>query len=81
MSAISISSLDNLGLELDSPGVSNAMSMSANGMPTTGRRLSFSCSKFAMDKAAQGGHVDVLQLLHDQVTHVDGRPSLTVFGL
>lgn len=33
-----------------------------------GRQLSFSCSKFAMDKAAQGGHVDVLQLLHEQVS-------------
>lgn len=31
------------------------------------RRLSFPCSKFAMDKAAQGGHMGVLQLLHYQV--------------
>ncbi|CAN0279225.1 unnamed protein product, partial [Hapterophycus canaliculatus] len=27
----------------------------------------FNCSKYSMDKAAQGGHVEVLQLLHDQV--------------
>ena len=76
MSAVSVSSLDNLGLELDSPGFSKAMSMSAGSIPTPGRRMSFSCSKFAMDKAAQGGHVDVLQLLHDQVMHVVKKSEL-----
>ncbi|CAM9405904.1 unnamed protein product [Ectocarpus sp. 6 AP-2014] len=56
-SVTSINSLDSLGLGLDSPTLSIAH---GNG------HFGFSCSKFAMDKAAQGGHSDVLQLLHDQ---------------
>lgn len=66
MSDINISSFDNLGLALESPGY--AKSMSTGSIPVRRQRLSFSCSKFSMDKAAQGGHVDVLQLLHNQVT-------------
>ena len=66
MSTVSLSSIDSLGLGLDSPGYSKAMS--TGRMPFSSRRLSFSCSKYSMDKAAQGGHVDVLQLLHDQVS-------------
>lgn len=66
MSEISMPSFDELGLALESPGYSKAMS--TGSIPLPRRRLSFSCSKFAMDKAAQGGHVDVLQLLHSQAS-------------
>ncbi|CAB1106367.1 unnamed protein product [Ectocarpus sp. CCAP 1310/34] len=56
-SVTSIKSLDSLGLGLDSPTLS---------IPHGKGHFRFNCSKFAMDKAAQGGHIDVLQLLHDQ---------------
>lgn len=48
------------------------------------RRLSFLCSKFAMDKAAQGGHMGVLQLLHNQVYWQGGGrrvPDTGVMGM
>ncbi|CAN0095141.1 unnamed protein product [Scytosiphon promiscuus] len=57
-------SLDSLALGLDSPGFSKTMS--TGSFPLSRRQLSFTCSKYAMDKAAQGGHVEVLQLLHEQ---------------
>lgn len=66
MHEISIPSFDNVGLALDSPGCSKSNSTGSILVPR--KRLSFRCSKYAMDKAAQGGHVDVLQLLHNQVS-------------
>lgn len=43
---------------------------SDTGSPISGvsdGRFRFQCSKFAMDKAAQGGHVEMLKLLHEKV--------------
>lgn len=78
MSEINLLSFDNLGLALDSPGYSKARS--CGSIPVPRQRLSFRCSKFAMDKAAQGGHVDVLKLLHSQVidngNHLKDTPEL-----
>lgn len=66
LSTWSTSSLESMGLGLESPtGYANRASV--KNVDLGRRRLSFSCSKFSMDKAAQGGHLDVLQLLHDQV--------------
>ena len=65
-STASSASLSGVGLALESPGLAQrAFSASAAGF---GRRqlIRFRCSKFSMDKAAQGGHLDVLKMLHDQ---------------
>lgn len=52
---------------------------SRSGSPGTGsKRTIFGCSKFAMDKAAQGGHLEVLKLLH---TQVDGGRNFLGKGL
>lgn len=70
MNIDSSSSFETVNLDLGSPDVTchRRASTNTNGNASfTGRRLSFSCSKYAMDKAAQGGHLEVLQLLHDQV--------------
>lgn len=69
-------SLDSLALGLDSPGYSKTMS--AGSFPLGRRQLSFNCSKYSMDKAAQGGHVEVLQLLHEQVTSALEKPHYSL---
>lgn len=64
-STASTASLNRVGLELESPGLQKGLSGGSAGF---GQRLpSFRCSKFSMDKAAQGGHLDVLKMLHEQV--------------
>lgn len=71
MSNVSSSYFENISLGLDSPeSAYHKRSSTSTNASFTGRRLSFLCSKFAMDKAAQGGHLEVLQLLHDQVLDV-----------
>lgn len=67
LSNVSAASLDSLCFGLDSPGAADRHN-SVGGAGPGGRRQSFGVSKFAMDKAAQGGHLKVLKLLHDQVT-------------
>ena len=66
-STVSVASLTGVGLALESPGLSKRASSGSAGF---GQRqlVGFRCSKFSMDKAAQGGHLDVLKMLHDQVT-------------
>lgn len=65
-SAKALYSVNSLELDLRSPAT-HVKRDSRGSLEFPRRRLSFSCSKFAMDKAAQGGHMGVLQLLHYQV--------------
>ena len=66
LTAGSWSSVDSVVLNLISPAAHTKRG-SSSSVELERRRVRFFCSKFAMDKAAQGGHMSVLQLLHDQV--------------
>ncbi|CAN0285764.1 unnamed protein product [Ascophyllum nodosum] len=65
LTAGSWSSVDSVVLNLISPAAHTKRG-SSSSVELERRRVRFFCSKFAMDKAAQGGHMSVLQLLHDQ---------------